>query len=131
MPLPHPVLASAVDSSPQVAWEDIDGRQCLVVTFSGKLTRADAASAMDIIRAEVEGAAEPVVMVWEATAMSGYESEARTLWQEGLAELKPGIQAIHLVSESAVIRMGAAVVGMFVGYPITSWSSRADVRLRD
>ena len=96
-----------MDSSPSVAWRQIDGHRCLSVRFVGNLTADEARTTLDEIREALSQTDEQVTMVWDAAEMTGYETEARTLWQEGMADLKPRIDAIHLVAESAIIRMGA------------------------
>ncbi|HWB80464.1 MAG TPA: STAS/SEC14 domain-containing protein [Nannocystaceae bacterium] len=118
-----------MDASAEVAWGDVDGQRCLVIRFSGNLTADSARTALQRVHealAEQHGA---VTMIWDAQHMTGYETEARTLWQVDMDGLKPRIDAIHLVARSAIIRMGAAVVGMFMRYPIRTWQSLDSVRL--
>jgi hypothetical protein len=114
---------------PNVYWTEIDGQQCLAIRFVGNLSADAARSALDEVRAALRDRGDKINMVWDAAEMTGYETEARTLWQQGMAELKSRIHAIHLVADSAIIRMGAAVVGMFIGYPIHSWATLDAVRL--
>lgn len=111
-------------------WEEIGTERCLVVRFSGHLDVAEARAKMAQIHAALEGVNEPVHMIWDALEMTSYDADARRLWQEGLKLVRDEIRAIHLISESAVIHMGAAVVGMFVGFDIRSWPSREAVRVR-
>ena len=112
-----------------VRWERFGEHRCLVVAFTGRLEVDEARTKMASIRAALVGVQEPVAMVWDAAGMTGYDGEARKFWQEGLEELRPRIRAIHLISESKLIRMGASVVGMFLGLEITSWPSREAVRI--
>ena len=118
-----------MNAASSVQWERFGDHRCLVISFEGKLEVKDAKAKMKSITAAIEAAGEPVAMVWDAARMTGYESEARKLWQDGLKRLRPQIRAIHLVSDSAVIRMGASVVGMFLGLEISSWPTRAAVRI--
>jgi hypothetical protein len=118
-----------VSSSPSVHWAEVDGRQCLTIRFVGTLNADAARVTLDDVRAAVGDRDDKITMIWDAAKMNGYETEARTLWQQGMADLRPRIHAIHLVADSAIIRMGAAVVGMFIGYPIQAWPSLEAVRL--
>jgi hypothetical protein len=118
-----------VSPSPDVRWTEIDGQRCLAIRFVGTLDADAARAALDDVRIALGDRDDKITMIWDAAKMNGYETEARTLWQHGMAELKPRIHAIHLVADSAIIRMGAAVVGMFIGYPIHSWASLDAVRL--
>lgn len=118
-----------MSSSSSVCWTEIDGQQCLAIRFVGTLRVEAARATLDDVRAALRDRDDAITMIWDAAEMNGYETEARTLWQQGMAELRPRIHAIHLVADSAIIRMGAAVVGMFIGYPIRSWASLDAVRL--
>ena len=117
-------------SLPSVRWERVGVHRCLVVQFEGKLLADEARAKIAAIQAELDDVSEPVHMIWDALAMTAYEGEARTLWQDGLAGLRPRIHAIHLITASSVIRMGASVVGMVLGLDIECWPSREAVEIR-
>ncbi len=116
---------------PEVAWQEVDGQRCLVIRFAGYLAADGARVALQRVRTALAERSDGVTMVWDASDMTGYDTESRTLWQNDMDELKPRIAAIHLVARSAIIRMGAAVVGMFMRYPIRTWEGIDAVRLRE
>ena len=115
--------------SDHVQWQTIEGQPCLFVDFEGHLDREGAQERLEAIDAALAEREGPIVMIWEASEMSGYDKDARTLWQEHLVRTKPRLKAIHLVTNSFVIRMGASVVSMFMRYPIRTWASMDAVRL--
>ncbi len=117
-----------MSAASSVEWREVDGRRCLAIDFIGKLSAELARTTLAQVRDAFDEHGDHVTMIWNAARMTGYETDARALWQEGMAELKPRIQAIHLVAESAIIRMGAAVVGMFIQYPIQTWPTLDAIR---
>ena len=83
-----------MSSSPSVYWTEIDGQRCLAIRFVGTLDAGGARAALDDVRAALGDRDEKITMIWNAAEMDGYETEARTLWQHGMAELEPRIHAI-------------------------------------
>lgn len=113
-----------------VAWQLIDGRSCLVITFKGAFTAELSREWTTQIRREIEGSRGNVSMVWDAGEMTSYDSDARKKWQTEINELKPKIAAIHLVARSTFVRMGGLMVGAFLGYPIQCWKQKSEIKHR-
>jgi hypothetical protein len=67
-------------------------------------------------------------MVWECTAMVGYDRGAREAWQVFIKNIKPKIETINLVSQNILIRTGAMVIGIFSGIKIVPWVSLDDFK---
>lgn len=107
--------------NPQIEWREVAGCRCLVLTFKGEFSQADARTAVDTLAAMLGETTGKVTMVWETTEMSGYDNAAREMWQRYLGTIKQRIEAIHLVSQNVLIRSGAMIVGMFVGMRIVTW----------
>ena len=59
--------------------------------------------------------------------MKGYESAARAKWTDALKEMKPQIGTIWLISDSALIRMGASVMSMLSSINIKAISSESEI----
>lgn len=119
-----------IDAAPPIAWEIIDGRSCVVITFTGVFTAEASKAWTERVRREIEGSPTPVAMVWDAGEMTSYESEARKKWQTEINELKPKIAAIHLIARSTFVRMGGLMVGAFLGYPIQCWKQKSEIKHR-
>jgi hypothetical protein len=66
-------------------------------------------------------------MLWDCVAMTGYDQEARSVWQEALQDLRSRISAIHLVSESLSIRLAARAVSLFIRLPLRAWASESEI----
>ena len=59
--------------------------------------------------------------------MKCYESGARKKWTNALFEMKPQIGTIWLISDSALIRMGATVMGMATSLNIRTVGCESDL----
>ena len=100
--------------NPKIEWQEKAGKKCLRFTFSGKLTEQDAASAIKAWRAAFAARmGEPITLIWDCHEMTGYDTGARTQWQQTLKELGDQIESIWLISSSRMIRMGASVMALF------------------
>jgi hypothetical protein len=67
-------------------------------------------------------------IIGDLREMTGYETEARMAWQDALYPHRERIEGIVLVGGgSALVRMGAAVIGAFTGIPVRFVSSWTDI----
>ena len=57
-------------------------------------------------------------LVFAVERMTGYDRKAREVWQKALLGRKEQIEAIYLVGGNALIRLGASMMGAFIGIPI-------------
>jgi hypothetical protein len=114
--------------NPELEWFRKTNKNCLKFTFKETLTIRDAEIAIGewrkIFRVMEN---EPIVLIWDCRKMKGYESAVRTKWTEALKEMKSGIDTIWLISESAMVRMGASIMGMVTSLKIKTAVSEADI----
>jgi len=108
--------------NPNIEWCDIKSRRCLVLHFDGHLSEDNAQNAVRKITSMLGSSSDKVVMVWECTRMTDYDSGAREAWQKFIKAIKARLEAIHLVSDHLLIRVGAATVGVFAGIKIHAWA---------
>jgi|MudIll2142460700_1097286.scaffolds.fasta_scaffold51372_3 UDP-N-acetylglucosamine transferase subunit ALG13 len=54
--------------------------------------------------------------------MADYDSGAREAWQKFIKAIKSRLEAIHLISDHLLIRIGAATIGAFAGIKIHTWT---------
>jgi len=54
-----------------------------------------------------------LVLIWDATEMTGYDPAARSQWQRMMKEVRDQIDMIYLVSDKRIIRLGANLMSMF------------------
>lgn len=107
---------------------DQTGENCLKFTFGEKLTEADAEPAiLQWKRIFKEKKNQNFKLVWDCTNMKQYEKGARKKWTSALFELKSQINSITLISDSALIRMGASVMGMATSLNIKAISSYSEM----
>lgn len=72
------------------------------------------ASAMAL--AEALRASERVV-IWDVQAMTGYDTGARTAWQEHIKPLRHRIREIRVVGATPITRFGTAALALAIGVP--------------
>ncbi len=117
-----------IDSTVAMELKQQDGRTCLKFTFAQKLKK-DEAHRM-IAKWRQAFAARPgqrIVLIWDARELTGYESGARTAWQEALQEMKLQIDTIWLISKSSMISMGASVMAVFSSLDIKVVSTESEI----
>ncbi len=114
----------------RVAWAEIGKVRALRVTFEGHLDGAGARKALDEIEALLAPVAEPVIMVWDARGMSGYDVDAREAWQAAMKAWRGRIACVDLVATRLVVRTGGRVVGIFSKLPIRVHASWAELEAK-
>jgi hypothetical protein len=83
--------------------------------FSGNLdTINGVASAMAL--AKVLRASECVV-IWDVHAMTGYDTGARSAWQEHIQPLRSRIREIRVVGATPITRFGTTALALAIGVP--------------
>ena len=115
--------------NPGIEWCDIKSRRCLVLHFDRCLTEKDAQNAVIEITSMIGSSSGRLVMVWECTRMTDYERGAREVWQKFIRAIKPRLEAIHLVSNNFLIRVGATAVGVFAGIKIHAWAEMEEFQV--
>lgn len=114
--------------NPIIEWSSVSNQPCLKFTFRGMFSNEHAEEAVQEWKQMIESNSDnKIVLVWDCLEMSGYDTEARNLWQETLKELKHRIHTIWLITNSKLIKMGAMVVSVFTSFEIKTVSSEAEI----
>ena len=100
-------------------WKDDAG--WVRARFTGKLTTSGGSDSADEFLAVLGQDAAPVV--FDISEMDGYESGARSAWQQALWPHRRKIQSITLVGGNAITRMGGQILGLALGVAVTSIKS--------
>lgn len=86
---------------------------------------AAAVATFNRLAGEREG---PFSVVADLREMTGYDTESRVVWAEGLRALRKRIDCVVFIgARSAMIRMGAAAVGAVSGIPVRFVHTWAEV----
>jgi hypothetical protein len=116
------------DVNPKIEWESKSGHRYLRFTFDERLTENEAETAITEWREAFQSkAGGKISLIWDCLKMKGYETGARHKWTAALKELKPRIERIWLISDSAFIRSGASVMAVFTSLNIKSVASENDI----
>jgi hypothetical protein len=100
-----------------------DDESTLRVVFDGVLDGTEGRQSADLVASTL--AAGPRKLVFDVGGMTGYHRDARSAWQHTLWPHRDAIQGITLVGGNKVIQMGASLLAMFLGVPLTKLDSEA------
>jgi hypothetical protein len=106
-----------------IEWLDIRNRRYLFLRFDKRFSSENAQSAINIIQPMIGDITGKFTMIWECSAMVGYDRGAREAWQVFIKNIKPKIDVINLISQNILIRTGAMVIGIFAGIKVIPWAS--------
>ncbi|MCF6366643.1 MAG: hypothetical protein L3J35_10625 [Bacteroidales bacterium] len=107
---------------------EIKNEDCLKFTFEGKFTQEQAVSGTEEWRQLFEGVGnEKTTLVWDCARMTGFENNARIIWQKTMKGLKRKIKCVWLISNSKIIRTGANLMSKFVGFKIKAVKSEKEI----
>jgi hypothetical protein len=113
--------------NPQISWRTLNDKECLYFTFKGTLTKNDATSAIGLWKSFLETKNGMQIHIWNCTEMKGYEPSARSIWQDAIKDLKHSIEAVWLISDSAIIRTGASIMSLFTKFSLKVVSKEDDI----
>ncbi len=57
------------------------------------------------------------VVIWDVHAMTGYDTGARSAWQEHIQPLRKRIREIRVVGATPITRFGTAALALAIGVP--------------
>ena len=115
--------------NPSVEYCTNSGVKCLRFTFVNRLETTNAVIAIkkwqDFFAKHPN---EKMTLIWNCLKMTGYDSNARSEWQNALKELKSQIGSIWLVTDSNFIKMGASVMSIFASYQISVVKNESEIK---
>ena len=119
-----------MSANPQIEWCQKSGQECLRFCFGERLTEKEADIAITVWKDAFQSKRDKsVTLIWDCKNMKGYETGARDKWTKALKEMKGQIASIWLISDSAIIRMGASVMGLLSALKIRPISSESDIAI--
>ena len=120
----------AEQKSLEIELYNLKNEDWLKFTFKGKFKGEDAITGVEEwknIFAPIEG--EKTALIWDCLEMTGFESKARTTWQQGMKELKDKIDTIWLITNSKIIKAGAKLMSAFTKFNIKVVKSEDEIIL--
>lgn len=118
-------------NKPTLEWKELEGKPHLRFKFERHLSADDCRTVIAEWRqAFDERPGREIPLIWEASSMKGYDSEARKMWQEAMRDMKDRIAVIWLVTESPIVNMGASVMSLFSSIAITVVKSEDEIAER-
>jgi len=89
----------------------------VLVTFRGKITAREGAISGDTCATELGRRAAHVV--WDLTAVTGYDPAARIAWQNALSPVRHRIRSMEVIGGSPLVRLGTVTLTMTLGLEVT------------
>ena len=88
----------------------------MTAKFDGHLSTEEGQASAEAFSEKLE---IPRDVIFDVRKMQGYESGARRAWQQTLWPLRDHILSLTVVGGNALVRMGATVLGTFLGLSVT------------
>jgi hypothetical protein len=111
-------MSTAIDFN-SVEQISINKKECLKFNFGSILNQKDAVRVCNEWKAISQAdKTKKYVIIFNAKDMVDYEPMTRTSFQNAMKELKNQIDQVWVISESKLIRGGAAIMGMLTSFPI-------------
>lgn len=105
-----------------MAWQvHHDDQSTLRVVFDGVLDSSGGRESADAVASALGAGSR--MLVFDVASMTGYHRDARAAWQSTLWPHRDAILGITLVGGTKVVQMGASVLAMFLGVPLTKLES--------
>jgi hypothetical protein len=102
--------------------------ETLVVVFEGYLSADEGRTSARAVARAVADAPAPVELLLDVAAMAGYATEARRAWQTALSPHRDKLRGIRTRGASTIIRMGATVLGLFLGFNVHHEAAPTEAR---
>jgi histidinol phosphatase-like enzyme len=109
----------------------ISGKQYLQFKFSGHLDETTATKAIQewkMKMSEVQSKGVKVDMIYDCSAMTGFETNARKNWQSMMMDYKSKIGVIWMVSDNIFILGAAKTMGVLTGFGIKITRTLGDIK---
>ena len=116
------------NENPRIEWSQKSGNECLKFVFGEQLTLKEAEVAIVEWRKAFQSKMDKsIIIIWDCRKMKGYDGEAKTKWTDALKDMKAQIASIWLISDSAIIRLAASVMGLVSSLNIKAISSESEI----
>lgn len=123
--------ADCVEKRAFAAWEFIQDRQCLTITFNGIFSESDAVSLTKYLSQQFTliDSNRKVPIICRCHNMTDYEAHARIVFQNFIQNHMDRICSIWIITSSKVIKYGGKLLSMFVNVPIKIVEEEAKIQL--
>jgi hypothetical protein len=106
----------------------LNNKECLRFNFNGVLNQKEAIrTCNEWVAISNLDKSKKFVIIFNATKMVDYEPMTRNNFQNTMKELKSQIDQIWVVSNSSLIRGGAAIMGMLTSFTIKAVDSEEHI----
>ncbi len=119
------------NENPRVQLVEIKGNECVKFTFKGHFTEEDAKYGVGEWNDFFKSAGtEKVTVIWDAVQMTGFDNNARVVWQKAIKEFKKQIDCIWLIADSKIIRAGAKAMSLFTSFCLKAVKTEDEIKFK-
>lgn len=114
----------------KVEWIKLSGNNCLKISINGLLNEPNAVKATSQWKEEIASSllpGEKATIICNCQNMTGYEAEARKLYQKTIMDLSNQIGHLWIVTNDSIFKMAAKTMGVMTRFKIKSVNSEADI----
>ena len=114
----------------EIGTEQLSGKKCLRFIFNGYLLLNEAKNGIVLWRKAFRASPDAkFIIIWDCLKMTGYDKQARQIWQLALGEFKNQIEAIWVISNSKIYQIAAALMGVMMPFKIRTVTSDEKIQV--
>ena len=113
-----------------VNWEEYPAGMALRICIEGHLSEVIATDAVRKWREEFEQKVETgtkTTVICNCSAMTGYDTNARKLWQKTIGDLKYKMDNLWIITDNIVFKTAAKTMGLLTSFKIKTASSENSI----
>jgi len=118
-------------STINISWLEKKDKLYLKFEFFERFTQNAASKSVDQWKTEVDGKineGDKYSIIFDTLNMSGFDGDARKIWQEQLKKSKHQVDDIWLISSNGLIKTAAKTMSLLAGYSMKTASNVDDIK---
>ena len=122
-------METNVLSAINVSWTEKYGKKCLRIAIHSHFTEQDALEVSSKWKQEFANLAvdEKADIICNCINMTGYDTEARKIYQSTINQLKPQIGYLWVITSNKIFRTAAMTMGFLTKLKIRTADSEVDI----
>ena len=123
------IMITEVQQHQHITEKLIDNMPALWFTFNENLDAHTAKKMCEQWKKLSDRYIEPVLIIFDARKMKDYDPMSRIHFQKCMTEQKANISKIWVVTNSAKVKAGASILGMFTSFTIKTVSDPDQIKV--
>jgi hypothetical protein len=123
-------METTVVNSVDIKWIEKSEKKCLQLAIHGYLSEKIALEVTSKWKEEIMlnlKTDDKAVIVCNCLKMTGYDSNARKIWQQTISDLKSQIGYLWIITDNKLFRTAAMTMGLLTKFKIRTASSESEI----